>query len=95
MPRLIILPLLLVAVGCFWPAFSIADQSTDVLDQLINDGTSGDPPPMTAQSRDGKTLLVRDIDDTANPYAGQYADWDLWLLDNYQHDFDPSIYGGG
>lgn len=68
-------------------------QPTDVLADLLG-ATDSDAVPV-ARMRSGEEVVIRPLDDPENPYRGQYAAWDIWLMDNYQHNFDPTLYRGG
>jgi hypothetical protein len=43
-----------------------------------------DPPPVRlARHTDGRLVEVRPLDDPANPYRGQYTDYDRWFHAHY------------
>jgi hypothetical protein len=45
--------------------------------------------PRLARNAAGLVLALRDVDDPANPYRGQYTAYDRWYLDNYVAQVTP------
>lgn len=39
--------------------------------------------PKLAKNQAGQLIAVRDLDDPANPFLGQYSAYDRWFAENY------------
>lgn len=99
---LLLTSLLLTILGCwaFHTAWAADSESGADADAVISAPAAGETAPtesgpMIAKARDGATVVVQPLDAALNPYRGQYAQWDRWIYNHYQADFDPAKYGGG
>jgi hypothetical protein len=53
------------------------------------------PAKMIAKMRDGAQVEVKPLNSRANPYRGQYGEWDRWVYEHYDATIDPATYQGG